>query len=135
MAVIVQVGSLRDLWKKVSDWVTGVSTDKPFVRVDGKVITNNSARITPAAGKITIAAAGAPFTFTEAKVCGSGFYLVADPKNTGDVYVYPKNDTSKKEDVVPLAAGDFIYWPVNDLMNLKFDASVNNQSVYWWGVD
>lgn len=87
-------------------------------------------KTTAIAGKMTVATAGTPGTLTD-QDCGEGVTCIAASSNTGMIYVYPV--AGSKEDVVPLAAGDSIFWPVGNLAALKVDSSVNGDSVYWMG--
>lgn len=79
-------------------------------------------------GKITVTTAGTPITPSSQAVT-QGVTFIADPNNTGNVYVFPA--AGAKTDVVPLAAGDSVFWPVDNVDTLKVDADVSSEGVYW----
>lgn len=87
-------------------------------------------RTTAIAGKVTVVAAATPVS-PGSHPCGEGVTFVASTANTGAIYVYPA--AGAKTDVVPLYAGDSLFWPVANTSALLVDASVSGESVYWMG--
>ena len=84
---------------------------------------------TAIAGKVTVTA-GSPVSLPD-QPCGEGATFIAGSANAGLIYLYPASGS--KDDVMPLAAGDSVFWPVGNLNALKADASADNQSLHWMG--
>jgi len=59
--------------------------------------------------------------------CGEGVYVIANPTNTGAVYVFPSAGT--KNDCIPLQSGDSDFWPVANISALEVDADVSGESI------
>ena len=98
---------------------------------DMLTITEVSAgRATAVAGKVTVTTAATPVS-PGSHLCGPGATFVANASNTGAIYVYPA--AGAKTDVIPLNAGDSLFWPVANTNALLVDASVSGESVYWMG--
>lgn len=93
----------------------------------GKV---NAGRATAIAGKVTVTTAATPVAPGN-HPCGPGVTFIASTTNTGVIYVYPA--AGAKTDVIPLSAGDSLFWPVANTSALLIDASVSGESVYWMG--
>lgn len=103
---------------------------EPVQGENGSLKVNQGGRDTAIAGKITVTAAGTPITPASLS-CGPGVTFIANLSNVGEIYVYPA--AGIKTDVVPLRAGDSIFWPVANVSALKIDASVGGESIYWMG--
>jgi hypothetical protein len=86
--------------------------------------------ITAIADKITVTSSGNAVSLGDQR-CGHQVYIIADPDNAGDVYVYPVDGS--KGDVIPLSAGDHIVWPVRNVSALVVDADNSDDSIYWYG--
>jgi len=87
-------------------------------------------KTTAVAGKKTVATAGTPESLGSQE-CGEGVYVVANPANTGAVYVFPSAGT--KNDCIPLQPGDSDFWPISNISALKIDVDISGESVFWKG--
>jgi hypothetical protein len=85
---------------------------------------------TALAGTTEVISAGIPTPLGNQSL-SSGVTVIANESNTGNVYVFPA--TGSKTQVVPLAAGDSVFWPVSNLSTLRVDADNSGSSVYWMG--
>ena len=81
-------------------------------------------------GKVTVTTAVTPVSPGNHE-CGTGATFIASTTNTGVIYVYPA--AGEKTEVIPLYAGDSLFWPVANTNALLVDASVSGESVYWMG--
>jgi hypothetical protein len=90
----------------------------------------STGRAIAVAGKTVVTIAGTPVNLGS-QVCGDGITVIANPANTGKVYVFPA--AGSKTDVVPLVAGDSNFFPVANISALKVDADTSGDSVYWQG--
>ena len=90
----------------------------------------SSGRTAAVAGKVTVTTAATPVAPGD-HPCGPGVTFIASTANTGVIYVYPA--AGAKTDVIPLSAGDSLFWPVANTSALLIDASVSGESVYWMG--
>jgi len=111
-----------------TDQILNLITDIPkgIMRTEAAV----TARTIAVAGKKVVAVAGTPESLGDQE-CGEGVYIIANPTNTGAVYVFPS--AGSKNDVIPLLPGDSDFWPVSNISALKVDVDVNNESVFWKG--
>lgn len=57
----VTLGTLRDYWKSVSDWVTGVATDSPSVQLSGRNVNKGTLSVTL---PVTVTAGSGVFVYS-----------------------------------------------------------------------
>lgn len=110
---------------ELDEWYTALSSSG-----SSGTSTVTTGRTTAVAGKTVVTTAGTPVTLGS-QACGDGVTVIANPANTGKVYVFPA--AGSKTDVVPLAAGDSNFFPVANISALKVDADTSGDSVYWQG--
>jgi hypothetical protein len=129
---LIDLGTLRNIWKDVSDWVRGINSYKPSVKVPDTVHVFPVGANSCVSKKITVPTSNGVVPLEDTPVA-SGAYFAADSSNSGLIYIFPISSDSTQ--VVPLGAGDSIFWPVNNLDLLAVTSNAANQAVYVWGVN
>jgi hypothetical protein len=94
------------------------------------ILTVTTGRDTAIGNKTIVATAGTPISLGS-QACGDGIIVIANPANTGNIYVFPV--AGAKANVIPLAPGDSNFWSVANINELYVDADTSGNSIYWQG--
>jgi hypothetical protein len=92
-------------------------------------LPTSQASLTAVAGKTVVTTAGTAITMGS-QAC-NGVFVIANPLNTGAMYIFPA--AGVKTSVIPLQAGDSDFWPVTNISALEVDSAVSGESIFWKG--
>lgn len=119
----ITLGTLRDYWKGVYDWVTGASASEPKVVLSGRNSILSGEKVVAAAGP----ANAAPLAASAIPV--ASVTIQAKPGNVGSAYI-----GGSAAQYVELQPGDSVVIPAADVSLAYVYVDNANDGVNWIGI-